>query len=142
LVWYGFGLAGGTEKGGHVVTVVEVAVDAATKEVRVIRAVIAFECGAILNPDLLKNQVEGAVIMGIGGALLEAIEFAVGRILNPNLSRYRVPCYSDVPKLETILLDRKDLPSAGAGECPIIAIAPAIFAASGVRLRDLPMRLG
>lgn len=142
---HGFGLACGTEKGGHVATVVEVAVDVATKEVRVVRAVTAFDCGAVLNPDLLKNQVEGAVIMGIGGALFEEIEFADGKILNPHLSRYRVPRYPDIPRMETILLDRKELPSAGAGECPIIATAPAIgnaiFAASGVRLRSMPLRL-
>jgi isoquinoline 1-oxidoreductase len=83
------------------------------------------------------------VIQGIGGALFEAIEFANGTILNPRFSRYRVPRFSDVPQLETILLDRKDLPSAGAGESPIVALAPAvgnaIFDATGVRLRSLPL---
>ena len=95
------------------------------------------------QPDGLKNQVEGAVIQGIGGAFFEAVEFADGRILNPRFSRYRVPRFSDVPQLETILLDRKDLPSAGAGECPIVALAPAfgnaIFDATGVRLRSMPL---
>ena len=66
-----------------------------------------------------------------------------GRILNPRFSRYRVPRFSDVPVLETILLDRKDLPSVGAGETPIVGIAPAvgnaIFDATGVRLRSMPM---
>src|SRR5262249_52360297 len=105
--------------------------------------VTAFECGAILNPDHLKNQVEGAVVMGLGGALFEAIRFENGKILNPRFSRYRVPRFSDVPILETVLLDRKDLPSAGAGETPIVAVAPAIgnaiFQAAGIRLRSLPM---
>ncbi|HEY8459990.1 MAG TPA: isoquinoline 1-oxidoreductase, partial [Blastocatellia bacterium] len=79
----------------------------------------------------------------VGGALFEAIDFADGKILNPRFSSYRVPRFSDAPKLDTVLLDRKDLPSAGAGECPIVALAPAvsaaIFDATGVRLRSLPM---
>jgi nicotinate dehydrogenase subunit B len=81
--------------------------------------------------------------MGLGGALFEAIEFEDGRILNAAFSKYRVPRFKDVPVIETVLLDRKDLPSAGAGETPIVGVAPAIgnaiFDATGVRLRSLPM---
>ncbi len=142
---HGHGIACGTEKGGYIAACVEVAVDPDTKEMRVVRVVNAFECGAILNPDHLKNQVEGAVIMGIGGALYEAIEFDNGKILNSRLSRYRVPRYTDIPKMETILIDHKEVRSAGAGESPIMAIAPAIgnaiFAAASVRLRAMPLRL-
>jgi isoquinoline 1-oxidoreductase len=109
----------------------------------VVRVVSAFECGAIVNPDGLRNQLEGANIMGLGGALFEAIEFENGRILNPRFSKYRLPRFSDIPKLETVLLDRKDIPSAGAGESPLMALAPAIgnaiFEATGVRLRALPL---
>jgi isoquinoline 1-oxidoreductase len=139
----GFGIAAGTEKGSYVATCAEVFVDPASKQLQVVRAVTAFECGAIVNPDHLKNQVDGAVIMGLGGALTEAIEFADGKIVNPKFSRYRVPHFSDTPKLETVLLDRKDLPSAGAGETPIIAIAPAVgnalFDATGIRRRSMPL---
>jgi nicotinate dehydrogenase subunit B len=139
----GYGIAGGSEKGSYVATCAHVAVDRATGKLRVLRLVTAFECGAIQNPDHLKNQVEGAVVMGLGGALFEAIEFADDRITNPKFSRYRVPRFSDVPILETVLLNRKDLPSNGAGETPIVAVAPAIgnaiFRAVGVRLTSLPM---
>jgi len=139
----GVGIACGSEKGGYVATAVELAVDRSNGAVKLLRAVTAFECGAILNPDHLKSQVEGSVVMGIGGALTEAIQFENGKILNPRFSRYEVPRFSHVPQLETVLLDRKDLPSAGAGEAPIIAIAPAIgnaiFSACGVRLRSLPL---
>lgn len=139
----GFGIAGGVEKGGYVATCAEVAVDHATGAVRVERVVTAFECGAIVNPDGLRNQVEGSNIMGLGGALFEAIEFEDGRILNAALSKYRVPRFKNVPVIETVLLDRKDLPSAGAGETPIVGVAPAIgnaiFDATGLRLRSLPM---
>jgi len=139
----GFGIAGGFEKGGNVATCAEAAVDRPNGTVKIVRVVTAFECGAIINPDNLKNQIVGATIMAIGGALFEAIEFDNGRILNPHFSTYRVPRFDDVPIIETILIDRKDLPSAGAGECPIVALAPAvgnaIFDAAGIRLRSLPM---
>jgi nicotinate dehydrogenase subunit B len=139
----GFGLACGTEKGSYVATCAEIAFDAKTKRVRVVRATTAFECGAIINPDNLTNQIEGCVIMGLGGALSEAIEFADGKILNPSFSDYKMPRFRDALVLETVLVDRKDLTSEGAGETPIIAIAPAvgnaIFAATGVRVRSMPM---
>ena len=140
---HGIGIAGGSDKGGFIATCAEVAVDPSNGRVQVIRATSAFECGAIVNPDHLKNQVEGAMVMGLGGALFEAIEFEDSRILNPRFSRYRVPRFRDAPAIEVVLLDRKDLPSAGAGETPIVAIAPAIgnaiYSATGIRLRSLPL---
>ena len=139
----GFGLACGAEKGSYVAACAEVAVDRATGGVRVVRVVEAFECGAIVNPDGLRNQVAGAIIQGLGGALFEAVEFENGRIKNPHFATYRVPRFRDVPLIEAVLLDRKDIPSAGAGETPIMAIAPAVgnalFDATGVRLNDLPL---
>jgi isoquinoline 1-oxidoreductase len=139
----GTGLAVGFEKGGYVATCAEVAVDRSSGRVQVVRAVSAFDCGAVINPDHLKNQVEGAMIMGLGGALFEAIEFENGKILNPRFSKYRVPRFRDAPEIEVVLLDRKDMPPAGAGETPIVGIAPAvgnaIFDATGVRIRSMPM---
>ena len=139
----GFGVACGDEKGSYVATLAEIAVDKTSRAVRVVRLVEAFECGAIVNPDGLRNQVVGAMIQGLGGALFEAIEFEGGRIKNPHFASYRVPRFRDVPEIEAILLDRKDIPSAGAGETPIMAVAPAIgnaiFDATGVRLNNLPM---
>jgi nicotinate dehydrogenase subunit B len=139
----GHGIAGGTEKGGYTATCAEVEVEAPGRRVRVRRLVTAFECGAVVSPDGVRNQVEGAVLQGIGGALFEAVRFGNGRIDNPRFSQYRVPRFTDVPELAVVILDRMDLPSAGAGETPIVGVAPAIgnavFAASGVRLRALPM---
>jgi isoquinoline 1-oxidoreductase len=113
------------------------------RQVKLRRVVEAFECGAVVNPDGLQNQISGAIVQGLGGALFEAIHFDNGRILNPHLAEYRVPRFSDVPQIEVEILDRKDLPSAGAGETPIMALAPAIanaiFAATGKRLRALPL---
>jgi isoquinoline 1-oxidoreductase len=140
---HGVGIACGVEKGSYIATCAEVEVDHRDGRVRVVRLVAAYECGAIINPDHLTNQVEGALVMGLGGALFEAIRFDDGKILNPRFSRYRVPRFSDVPAIEVVLLDRKDLAPAGAGETPIIAVAPAvgnaIFDACGVRLHALPM---
>ena len=139
----GNGIAAGFEKGGYVATCAEVSVDRESGKVKLVRVVEAFECGAIVNPDQLKNQIEGSIVMGIGGALFEAIDFDNGKIVNGRFSRYRVPRFSDVPLIETVLVDRRDLPSAGAGETPIVGLAPAvgnaIFEAVGIRLRSLPM---
>ena len=137
----GLGIAGGFEKGGYVATCAEVAVN--HEEVKVVRVVEAFDCGAVVNPQGLKNQISGAVVQGLGGALFEAIHFENGRILNPHLAEYRVPRFSDVPEIEVVLIDRKDQPSMGAGETPLTGIAPAVanamFSAVGIRLRSLPL---
>jgi CO/xanthine dehydrogenase Mo-binding subunit len=139
----GFGLACGFEKGGYVGTCAEVEVDPTTRNVQIRRVVETFECGAVVNPDGLRNQVEGSIVQAIGGALFEAIRFDNGRVLNPHFTQYRVPRFRDTPQIEVVLVDRKDLPSAGAGETPIMGLAPAvgnaIFAATGMRIRSLPM---
>jgi CO/xanthine dehydrogenase Mo-binding subunit len=138
----GYGMACGMEKGSYFACCAEVSIDSA-RQIHVDRVVEAFECGAIVNPEHLKNQVEGAIVMGLGGALFEAIDFANGRILNPLLSKYPVPRFRDVPAIEVVLVDRKDLPSAGAGETPIMGIAPAVanalFQATGSRVRSMPI---
>ena len=136
----GIGLACGTEKGGFYAACVEVDIEPV---VRIRRVVEAFEAGAVVNPNGIRNQVEGAIVMGIGGALFEAIQFNAGKVLNPHLNDYRVPRFRDLPQIEVVILDRKDLPSTGSGEAPICALAPAvanaIFAATGTRLRALPL---
>jgi CO/xanthine dehydrogenase Mo-binding subunit len=136
------GIACGTEKGGYVATAAEVS--RLGTAFRLDRLVVAFECGAIVNPDGLLHQVEGAVVQALGGALFEAIEFADGRLRNGSLEQYRVPRFKDVPRIDTLLLDRPDLPSAGAGEAPLIAVAPAIGSAVRALGRvdtALPIRL-
>lgn len=137
----GNGIACGIDKGGYIATCVELEmVDGVPK---LLRIVAAFECGAILHPKHVTAQVEGSIVMGIGGALFEGIDFKDGRILNPTFSKYRIPRFSDVPPIDIVLVNRPDLPSAGAGEAPILGIAPAIgnaiFAATGKRHLALPM---
>jgi isoquinoline 1-oxidoreductase len=141
----GVGLACGTDKGSVVAACAEVKLDADKKGYKVTHVCQAFECGKIVNPANLNRQVGGAIVMGMGPALREEMKFADGKILNASFRQYLVPRFGDVPELDIHLIDRPDLPSAGAGETPIIAIAPAIanalFAASGVRVRQMPIRL-
>ena len=138
----GYGIAAGFEKGAYVATCAEVHCESG-RAPRIVRVVESFECGAILNPDMLKNQVEGAVVQGIGGALFEAMEFENGRLLNARFSKYRVPRFRDLPRIDVVLMDRKDLTPAGAGETPIVTIAPAIanaiYSVTGERIRSMPL---
>jgi isoquinoline 1-oxidoreductase len=89
--------------------------------------------------------VEGCIMMGLGPALREEVQFKGGRLTNGRFTAYRVPRFRDVPKVDLVLLDRKDLEPAGAGETPIIAVAPAIanavFDATGKRVRSMPVRV-
>jgi nicotinate dehydrogenase subunit B len=140
---HGVGIACGTEKGSFVASCAEIEIDRSNDDVKVLRAVTAFECGGIINPEHLENQIQGAVVQGLGGALFEWINFRDGKILNAQFSGYRVPRFGDMPVLETVMLDRRDIPSVGAGETPILAIAPAIrnaiAQATGKRLYTLPL---
>jgi len=136
------GLAVGTEKGSFIATVAEVSCPE-DGEVSVERVVAAFDCGTVINPGHTKNQIQGAIVQGLGGALFEAIEFADGRITNPRFSAYRVPRFTDAPHIEAVLVDDRSEPSVGAGETPLVAIAPAvrnaILAATGDAIDDLPL---
>ncbi len=127
---------------GYVATCVDLSIDQ-RGAVKLNRVVTAWDSGAVVNPDGLRNQIEGANIMGIGGALFEAVQFENGRILNARFSKYRVPRFGDVPAIETVLVGSNEVQPAGAGEIPIVGLAPAtgnaIFAATGVRLRSLPL---
>ena len=140
----GVGLACGTEKGSYVAACVEIEI-AKQNQIRVRQVTQAFECGAIVNPDNLLRQVHGAIIMGLGPALREEVRFENGEIQTASFRSYPVPRYEDVPQLDLHLLNRPDLPSAGAGETPIICIAPAIanavFQLTGKRIRAMPIRL-
>ncbi|HTF17861.1 MAG TPA: molybdopterin cofactor-binding domain-containing protein [Chryseolinea sp.] len=141
---HGIGLACGEEKGGVVATCAEVHINADNGQLKVVRVSIAFECGAIINPMHLENQIAGSVIQGLGGALFESIDFRDGKILNPSFSTYRVPRFSDVPTIDVVMLNRKDRAPAGAGETPIVGIAPAvrnaIAHAIGKSLYTLPLQ--
>ena len=137
----GFGVAIGYDVGSYVAECVEVVVEG--REVKVQRVVAAFDCGLVVNPEGARNQIEGSIIMGMGTALWEAVEFDAGRLLNPSFSRYRVPRITDTPRIEVVLAGDPATQSTGAGEPAIVPIAAAIdnavYDATGSRIRDLPI---
>ena len=123
----------------------EVAVDTETGIIRVERVLAVHDCGRPINLLALESQVNGGILQGISYALYEdrRLDRNTGIMVNPNLEEYKIIGPKDMPQIEVVLIDRKDLPSAGAGETGIVAVAPAvgnaIFAATGERLRAMPM---
>ena len=122
--------------------VAEVDVDRASGRVKVVRVVAAFDVGQVINPDGVRNQMEGGIIQTLSRTLVEEMTYADGRATSLDWSRYPILGFNDLPEIEIVLLDRPDAPPGGAGETqtPIIpgAIANAIYDAIGVRVRDLP----
>jgi nicotinate dehydrogenase subunit B len=121
----------------------EVDVDPTTGVVRVQRVVVAHDCGLVINPDGLRNQLEGNVIQGISRALKEEVQFDSRGVTSVVWDDYPILRFNEVPRIESILIDRPEEPAWGAGEPTIVpvpaAIGNAIFAAVGARVRELPM---
>lgn len=140
----GLGLACGTEKNSVVAACVEITLDRERKQFRVNHICEVFECGAIINPDNLMAQVKSCIIMGLGPALREEMIFENGQIQNASFGQYRVPRFADLPEMDIHLLNRPDITSVGAGETPIVPVAPAIanalFHATGVACHEMPVR--
>jgi isoquinoline 1-oxidoreductase len=138
----GVGVAIGVDVGSYAAMCVQA--DVQGSEVKVGHVVAALDCGLTVNPEGARNQVEGSIIMGMGTALYEAIEFRGGSILNPGFVRYRVPRITDAPAIEVVLAGDADEPSTGAGEPGIVpvaaAIANAVFDRTGRRVRELPLQ--
>ncbi len=137
----GYGMAIGFDAGSYVAQCVEVEV--VERQVNVSRVTTAFDCGAMFNPDGVRNQVEGSIMMGIGTALWESVEFDGGRVLNTGFNRYRVPRLMDTPEIEVVLIDDPSNPATGAGEPGIVpiaaAIANAVADATGIEIDQLPI---
>ncbi|HJQ81212.1 MAG TPA: molybdopterin cofactor-binding domain-containing protein, partial [Lacipirellulaceae bacterium] len=142
---HGVGLACSIDKGSFVACCAEVEVDRTKNEIHVLHVCETFDCGPVMNPNNLRNQIEGAIIQGLGPTLREEIQFANGELKNATFMRYRVPHFKDVPTIDAYAMNRKDVEAAGAGETPIIVIAPAVanavFNAIGVRIRSMPLKL-
>jgi isoquinoline 1-oxidoreductase len=139
----GYGVACGMDAGSYVATMIEAEVDAKKGTVQVKRVVCAQDMGLVVNPEGAKIQVEGATTMGLGYALTEEVHFKGGKVLESNFDTYELPRFSWVPKIETVLIDAKDIPPQGGGEPAIIVmgavIANAIYDRTGARLFQLPM---
>jgi isoquinoline 1-oxidoreductase len=139
----GIGLACGAWRGTLVATLAQVAVDRSTGRIRVERVVEAVDLGVVVHPDGARQQIEGAVTMGLGYSLAEEVRFQGGRILDQNFDTYPIPRFSWLPKIEVVLVDNPGLPPQGLGEPPVVtigaALANAVFDATGTRLDQLPM---
>jgi nicotinate dehydrogenase subunit B len=126
----------------YVATVAQVHVDAGSGEVRVKRIVVAHDCGLIINPDGLRNQIEGNAIQSASRALKEQVTWAHSHITSLDWDSYPILNFSEAPDVEVILINRPDQPAMGAGEPSTITTAPAIanaiYAATGARVREIP----
>lgn len=140
----GVGAAIGLDVGSYAAECVEVEV--LGREVAVRRVSAALDCGLVFNPEGVRAQVEGAIVMGLGPALFEAVEFEGGRVLNASFARYRVPRIGQTPRIDVALVGTTEHASTGAGEPGIVPIAPAIanaiFDLTGRRIRALPLQRG
>jgi nicotinate dehydrogenase subunit B len=138
----GRGVAISNRAGAICGAVAEVEVDKSTGQVNVKRFVLSHDCGLIINPDGLKNQIEGNIIQGVSRALMEEVKFDSSGIKTLDWSSYPVIRFPDVPEIEIVLINRPEMPALGGGEpssAPIAAaIANAIFDATGVRIREAP----
>ncbi len=138
----GHGVALGWDVGSYAAECVEVRVRG--KEVSVDRVSSAIDCGLVYNPEGIRNQMEGSIVMGLGTALYEGAEFEGGRLLNGSFARYRVPRINNVPDMDVAIVGDDNEPPTGAGEPGIVPIAPAIanavYDVTGTRLRELPLQ--
>ena len=127
----------------YVATVAEVSVDPNDGRVRVNRVVTAHDCGLIINPDGLTNQIEGNVIQATSRALLEQVTFDQSRVTSLDWHSYPILRFPDIPTVEVVLINHPDQPAFGAGEPSTLTVAPvianAIYDATGARVRDIPL---
>ena len=139
----GIGVACGSDAGTWVAHMAEVKVDKNTGKVQVVRIACAQDMGLCVNPEGALIQMEGCITMGLGYTFTEEVFFEGGNIQDRGFDSYQIPRFSWLPKIDCVILDRKDKPPKGGGEPAIIAIgavvANAIFDATGARLYRVPM---
>jgi CO/xanthine dehydrogenase Mo-binding subunit len=139
----GRGVAMGNRSNTITVAVADVEVDRTSGKVAVKRVILVHDCGLIVNPDGLKNQIEGNVIQGVSRALMEEVQFDALGVKSLDWRSYPIITFSEIPDVEVVLLNRPEMPALGGGEPSIVgvpaAIANAIFDAVGVRLREIPL---
>jgi nicotinate dehydrogenase subunit B len=126
----------------YLATFVEVAVERATGRVAVQRVVCAHDCGLVVNPDALRNQIEGGIVQGLSRALHEEVRFDESRVTSVDWASYPILRFSEAPSIEVILIERPEETLWGGGEASTVPVAAAlgnaIFDATGVRLRRVP----
>jgi CO/xanthine dehydrogenase Mo-binding subunit len=138
----GFAYARYKQSENYVAMAMEVTVDTVSGRVVVRRVVCAHDCGLVVNPDALKNQIEGCIVQTISRTLHEEVTFDRSRVTSVDWASYPILRFPDAPQVDVILVNRPDQPIVGAGEAataPVAAaVANAIFDATGVRLRRVP----
>ena len=135
----GIGFARYKNLSAYCAVIVEIEV---AEKIRVIRAVAAVDAGQIVNPDGLKNQIEGGIVQAISWTLKEALRWDRERVTTRSWEDYPILGFDEVPQIEVVLIDHPELPGLGVGECvagpTAAAIGNALWHALGVRARDLP----
>jgi len=138
----GRGVAMTRRAGGYTAAVADVEVERATGKVAVKRITLSHDCGLVVNPDGVRNQVEGNIVQGVSRALLEEVTFDANGVTSLDWETYPILRFPDVPELDIVLIDRRDVAPLGAGELSTVpipaAIANAIYDATGARLREVP----
>lgn len=138
----GRGIAHHYSFGSHVAQVAHVSVDRQSGRIRVLQVFCAVDCGPVVNPAIVTQQMEGAICMGLSTAFHEEVEFGAGGVKSENFSDYRLLTMSEAPEIHVDILDSTE-PIGGIGEPGLPPTAPAVanalFAVSGVRMRKLPM---
>jgi len=126
----------------YVAMCMEVAVDPSTGGITVQRIVCAHDCGLVVNPDALRNQIEGAIVQTLSRTLHEEVQFDRSRVTSVDWASYPILTLPETPSIEVVLIDRPDQPLWGAGEAAAVPVAAAlgnaVFDATGVRLRRVP----
>lgn len=129
--------------GTFVAEIAEISLDESTGHIRLHRVVAAIDCGRAINPDLVRSQMEGSIMMGASAALLEELTVKDGHVAAGGFAEYPLFTAVEAPEIETLILETPDREPSGTGEPPIGPVAPAIgnalFALTGVRMRRLPM---
>ncbi len=138
----GFGFAKYKGLSCYVACVVDIEVDRATGGIRVARAFAAADAGQVINPDGLRNQIDGGIVQAISWTLKEAVRFTPERVTSQDWDSYPILTFPEVPQVQTVLLNQPDQPPLGSGEASQgpagAAIANALKHATGLRLRALP----
>ena len=138
----GRGIAMTRRSGGYAAAVAEVEVNKSTGKVTVRRVTLAHDCGLIVNPDGVKNQVEGNIIQGVSRALFEEVQFDSSGVTSLDWKSYPILTFPDMPELDIALVNRPEVAPLGAGELATVpvpaAIANGVFDATGIRLREVP----
>lgn len=120
----------------------EVEVDRVTGRILVRRVTCAHDCGLVVNPDGLRNQIEGSILQTLSRTLHEEVTFDRSRVTSVDWASYPVLRFPEAPNVEVALIDRPTLPPLGAGEASTAPVAAAlgnaVFDAIGVRLRTVP----